>query len=251
MSFLGTKKPLLNTWSVCPFNRPIASRSTCLIQKFSFCQVIKWFLGGKEIGERYGAVSALAFSVDSTRLLAGFARGQLMEYDMVTGRLVRDLDDVHPAGSAVVQVRYSDDASVAFISDSGGSVFEINMKRRGLRGAAGATCRCIFSGSRGEVCTLEPLRVPQTIDHPLSAFSILALATISKIIVVTVRPKLKVLITTALLGIVQSYYFVGLDVGCCQTVIPPRRMKSCVNEITNDYTTSSKAMISHKYIFLQ
>ena len=41
---------------------------------------------------------------------------------------------------------------------------------------------------------------PRTLEHPLSAFSILALATISKIIVVTVRPRLKVLITTALVG---------------------------------------------------
>lgn len=101
-------------------------------------------------------------------------------------------------GSAVVHLRYSDDASVAFLADSGGSVFELRLSR-GLRGP-GASCRCIFSGARGEVCALEPLRVARQPDHPLAAFSVLALATISKIIVITVKPRLKVLMTTALIG---------------------------------------------------
>merc|ERR1711884_388710 len=56
---------------------------------FDSSQVIKWFLGGAEVGHNYGAVSSLALSADSTRLLAGFARGQLMEFDLVTGRVVR------------------------------------------------------------------------------------------------------------------------------------------------------------------
>jgi hypothetical protein len=37
-------------------------------------------------------------------------------------------------------------------------------------------------------------------DHPLGDYSILALATISKVIVVTVKPRLKVLLTTPLTG---------------------------------------------------
>jgi len=165
---------------------------------FDSNQVIKWFLGGPDIGANYGAVSCLAFSRDSTRLLVGFARGQVIEYDMLSGKLIRDLGDVHPPGSAVVNLRYSDDNNVAFLADSGGSVFELSMKR-GLRGP-GASCRCIFSGSRGEVCTMEPLHVSRQTDHPLSQFSILALATISKVIVITVKPRLKVLMTTSLTG---------------------------------------------------
>ena len=116
---------------------------------FDSSQVIKWFLGGIEIGKNYGAVSSLAFSTDSARLLAGFARGQLMEFDIVTGRVVRDMAEVHPPGSAVTMGRYSDDPNTAFLADSGGSVFELTMKR-GLRGPT-ASAKCIFSGSRGEV----------------------------------------------------------------------------------------------------
>ena len=34
-----------------------------------FCfKVIKWFLGGLDLGSNYGAVSSLAFNSDSTRL---------------------------------------------------------------------------------------------------------------------------------------------------------------------------------------
>lgn len=66
-------------------------------------KVIKWFLGGLDLGSNYGAVSSLAFNSDSTRLkkmekvglppialcrlLAGFARGQLVEWDITTGKV--------------------------------------------------------------------------------------------------------------------------------------------------------------------
>ena len=58
--------------------------------------------------------------------------------------------------------------------------------------------RCIFSGSRGEVCTFEPLSQGQ--NHPLSNRIIVALATISKVIVLTIRPVMKVLFTFPLIG---------------------------------------------------
>ena len=71
-------------------------------------KVIKWFLGGLDLGSNYGAVSSLAFNTDSTRwhangskeqinqicdsapchrLLGGFARGQLVEWDITTGKV--------------------------------------------------------------------------------------------------------------------------------------------------------------------
>ena len=179
---------------------------------FDSSQVIKWFLGGLEIGHNYGAVSCLAFNVDSSRLLVGFARGQLMEYDVVTGKVIRDLADVHPSGSAVAMVKYSDESNTIFMSDSGGSVYQVTMTR-GLRGA-GARSRCIFSGSRGEVCSMEPLRVSAYPGHPLTDYCVLALATISKVITVTVKPKLKVLMTASLNGDPRT-----LPIVCWQFVV--------------------------------
>jgi hypothetical protein len=40
-------------------------------------QVLKWCLGSTAVGAQYGAVSSLSFNKDCTRLLSGFARGQV------------------------------------------------------------------------------------------------------------------------------------------------------------------------------
>ena len=85
------------------------------------------------------------------------------------------------------------------MSNSGGSVFEISFKR--TLGIRGYSSRCIFSGSRGEVCTFEPLSLAaQFPNHPLSDKTIVALATISKVIVLTLKPAMKVLFTHHLVG---------------------------------------------------
>ena len=204
---------------------------------FDSSQVIKWFLGGVEIGKNYGAVSCLAFNTDSSRLLAGFARGQMMEFDVVSGKIVRDMTDVHPPGSAVTMVKYSDDSNTAFLADSGGSVYELSMKR-GLRGP-GATARCIFSGSRGEVCSMEPLRVASYQGHPLGEYSILALATISKVITVTVKPKLKVLMTSQLKGDAST-----LPMICWQFVVI---QNPSLNKVVDPVLTFARDQTIHFY----
>jgi hypothetical protein len=48
------------------------------------------------------------FSPDSTRLLVGFARGQLIEYDVITGKIYRDLSEIHPLGEKSVTYKTSD-----------------------------------------------------------------------------------------------------------------------------------------------
>ena len=78
-----------------------------LVLVFDSSQVLKWLLGGAELGRDYGAVSCLAISSDSTRLLVGFARGQLVEWDLTQGKLIRDLPEVHPSGSAVTMVSFT------------------------------------------------------------------------------------------------------------------------------------------------
>ena len=204
---------------------------------FDSSQVIKWFLGGVDVGANYGAVSCLGFNSDSSRLLAGFARGQMIEFDLVTGKIIRDMKDVHPAGSAVLHVKYADDPNTAFCADSGGSVYELSMKR-GLRGP-GASARCIFSGSRGEVCAMEPLRVGRYPAHPLADYSVLALATISKVIVITVKPKLKVLMTSPLTGDPQT-----LPLLCWQFVVI---QNPSFNKVVDPVLTFARDQTIHFY----
>lgn len=42
--------------------------------------------------------------------------------------------------------------------------------------------RCLFSGSKGEVCSIEPLCAPPDFrDHPISNYSLLAMASLTKV----------------------------------------------------------------------
>ena len=50
---------------------------------------MKWSLGGQTLGSDHGAVSSLSFSPDSTRLIAGFAKGAIIEFDITNGKLVQ------------------------------------------------------------------------------------------------------------------------------------------------------------------
>ena len=70
-------------------------------------------------------------------------------WDLTSGKLLRTLTDVHSPGVAVLSVRFTDDKTVAVMSDSGGSVFALEFKR--LIGLRTCDSRCLFSGSRGEV----------------------------------------------------------------------------------------------------
>ena len=47
-------------------------------------QVLKWCLGSTAVGAQYGSVSALSFNKDCTRLLCGFAKGQVNKVNVRT-----------------------------------------------------------------------------------------------------------------------------------------------------------------------
>ncbi|KAL3853951.1 hypothetical protein ACJMK2_013245 [Sinanodonta woodiana] len=170
-----------------------------LVLIFDPKQLLKWCLGSTAVGAQYGAVSALSFNRDCTRLLSGFARGQITMWDLTSGKLLRTITDAHPPGTAVLHVKFTDSLTIAVCSDSGGSVFDLEFKR--LIGVRTCESKCLFSGSRGEVCTIEPLHMNYTIkDHPMQDVSVLAMASLSKVLLVTLRPHLKVIFTHPLKG---------------------------------------------------
>ncbi|KAK6181620.1 hypothetical protein SNE40_009442 [Patella caerulea] len=170
-----------------------------LVLVFDPKQVLKWCLGSTAVGALYGSVSALSFNRDCTRLLCGFAKGQITMWDLTNGKLIRTITDAHPQGTAILHVKFTDDLTLAVCSDSGGSVFELEFKR--LIGVRTCESKCLFSGSRGEVCVIEPLHMNYTIkDHPMQDVTILAMASLSKVLVVTLRPTLKVMFMQPLKG---------------------------------------------------
>ncbi|XP_030753791.1 vacuolar protein sorting-associated protein 8 homolog [Sitophilus oryzae] len=136
-----------------------------------------------------GAVSALAFNLESTRILVGYERGFISMLDAKTGDLVRKLPDAHAPQTAVLHLRFTFLSNFALCGDSSGCVFSLGFGRR--LGVRTWDSKCLFSGARGEVCVFEPLIQGHDINF-LSRHILVAMATLSKVIVISVRPRLKV-----------------------------------------------------------
>ncbi|KQK79932.1 hypothetical protein AAES_221929 [Amazona aestiva] len=69
-------------------------------------------------------------------------------------------------------------------------------KDRRVMGVRTCESRCLFSGSKGEVCCIEPLHAKVDLrDHPITQYSLLAMASLTKILVIGLKPSLKVWMT--------------------------------------------------------
>lgn len=165
------------------------------ILNFDVTQTLRWAHQDKH---SQGAVSSLAFNTDSTRLLAGFARGLVTMIDTQSGDVLRELFDVITPNTGVLHVKWTSRSSLALCADAGGSVWSLSFTRK--LGIRGCTSRCLFSGARGEVCAVEPLIMDVQGRHELDQYCIVALATLSKYFIVTVRPRLRVIKYHALQG---------------------------------------------------
>lgn len=149
-----------------------------------------------------GAVSALNLNSDATRLLAGYARGRIQMYDCANGKLLRNINpDCHAPETAILTIKFTHDPTVALFSDSGGSVYVLQFTRHLKRDYQS---KCLFSGSRGEVCTIEPLLFfhPQESlssetnekleQHPLKTMFLVALATFTKVFLLALKAQANV-----------------------------------------------------------
>ncbi|XP_064544527.1 vacuolar protein sorting-associated protein 8 homolog [Drosophila montana] len=165
------------------------------ILNFDVTQTLRWAHQDKH---SQGAVSSLAFNGDSTRLLVGYARGLVTMLDTQTGDVLRELFDVITPNTGVLHVKWTSRSSLALCADAGGSVWSLSFTRK--LGIRGCSSRCLFSGARGEVCAVEPLIMDAQGRHELDQYSIVALATLSKYFIVTVRPRLRVIKYHALQG---------------------------------------------------
>uniref|UniRef100_A0A3B1JZB1 VPS8 subunit of CORVET complex n=1 Tax=Astyanax mexicanus TaxID=7994 RepID=A0A3B1JZB1_ASTMX len=68
-------------------------------------QALRLCLGTTATGAEYGAVSALSINQDCTRLLCGFAKGQITMWDLANGKLLRTITDAHPPGTAILHIK--------------------------------------------------------------------------------------------------------------------------------------------------
>ncbi|XP_038223273.1 vacuolar protein sorting-associated protein 8 homolog [Zerene cesonia] len=115
-----------------------------------------------------GAVTCLSYSNDNTRLLAGFARGHVYQYESVRGVVLRKVT-LGGETWGTLRVTWAGNAGLAL--DTGGSVWLMKFSRP--LGVRSAKVSCLFSGARGEVVTMTARDA-----------RILALATLSRVIIV-------------------------------------------------------------------
>uniref|UniRef100_A0A8C7HGY7 VPS8 subunit of CORVET complex n=1 Tax=Oncorhynchus kisutch TaxID=8019 RepID=A0A8C7HGY7_ONCKI len=187
---------------------PIVLGSTvrCLmVMRFFFSfrsePALPFVLGSTATGAEYGAVSALSITHDCTRLLCGFAKGHITMWDLANGSFCEPLPTPHPPGTAILHVKFTDDPTLAVCNDSGG-----------LMGMRTCESRCLFSGSKGEVCNVEPLlTAPDLKDHPITQYSLLAMASLTKILVIGLKPSLKVWMTFPLCVPQLAWQFVPVQ----------------------------------------
>lgn len=115
-----------------------------------------------------GAVSCLSYNQDCTRLLAGYARGLICQYESLRGTILRR---VTLGGEIWGTLRVTWAGTSGLALDTGGSVWLIKFSRP--LGVRSARSSCLFSGARGEVVAMAA-----------RDSRVLALATLSRVIIV-------------------------------------------------------------------
>ncbi|XP_048880850.1 vacuolar protein sorting-associated protein 8 homolog isoform X1 [Brienomyrus brachyistius] len=159
---------------------------------FDASQVLKLCLGSPALGAQHGPVSALGFNSDSTCILCAFTKGQILQWDVESGKLLRSISGVVPAGNAVLAVKFTSDPTVAVCSDSAGSVFELYFKRS--LGARTWDSRCLFSCEKGTVRCISPLCLREDFSaHPAAQCLLLAMVSFRKLLIVRQKPELRVI----------------------------------------------------------
>ncbi|XP_025206602.1 vacuolar protein sorting-associated protein 8 homolog [Melanaphis sacchari] len=163
---------------------------------FDSLQTFQWY----HEAVNCGAVSAIDFNFDCSRLIVGYINGTIIMFDSssTTCKILRVMNDAHTSDTAVLHLKFTDLPNLAIVNNSSGSVFELNFKRNfGIRSVES---KCLFSGGRGRVCCIEPLLFNQLANHPMNGYVIIAMATLSKVIIVTIRPNTELLLSNNIIS---------------------------------------------------
>lgn len=129
-------------------------------------QTLRWVCNSNI--DSSGAIASLAYNKDGSRLLAGYARGLICQYESTHGTILRR---VTLGGEMWGILRMTWAATSGLALDTGGSVWLIKFSRP--LGVRSVRTSCLFSGARGEVVSMAA-----------RCARVLALATLTRVIVV-------------------------------------------------------------------
>uniref|UniRef100_T1JRL6 Vacuolar protein sorting-associated protein 8 central domain-containing protein n=1 Tax=Tetranychus urticae TaxID=32264 RepID=T1JRL6_TETUR len=147
-------------------------------------QVMRWCLRKEDLTD---AVTSIAIRSDSTRLVAGYAKGSLGLWSLENGQLITSLSDEDCHHATPLLLKFTSEPDLMVFSNTGGSVFQLWVRKR----SKSLEPICIFSGSRGEVLHLETLIIPLNLQHRFASLNnlcLITLATVTKVIVISLLP---------------------------------------------------------------
>ena len=141
----------------------------------------KMILGTAAAGTQHGAVTSIAANHDNTRLLVGHEGGQVIRWDLATGKQLNTIN-CHPKGASITGLAFTDDHTGAVSNDSHGFVYQHQFKR--VLGMRTVDDSILWSAKQGEVCLMQVLHYPPNASSP--PFTTIALGLLSQILIVQI-----------------------------------------------------------------
>eukprot|EP00042_Codosiga_hollandica_P023126 m.89745 g.89745 ORF g.89745 m.89745 type:complete len:1381 (-) comp51060_c0_seq1:59-4201(-) len=152
-------------------------------------------------GSAFGAVTCVAVNETSTRALTGFEKGQIVRWDIEGDRALHCIPAAATSvDSSVLGLGFTDDPSHIFSYDTHGSVFMHHT--RTVLGMRYYDTTNVYESKTEVVCLVRPLLFTSSKngDCPRSSpppndVTILALASMKRIMIASVRPECKIYVT--------------------------------------------------------
>lgn len=126
-------------------------------------------------GESDGSASCVAFSDGGRHIAVGYSKGFVKIINAKSGVVEEVIAEAVQIGRGVLEILYLGSRHTILTLDNGGSVFEMRTRLK-FRLGGKSRIRCVFSGCNGEVFHMR-----------LMPYSLLALLTVSKILIVSTR----------------------------------------------------------------
>eukprot|EP00040_Diaphanoeca_grandis_P035956 m.227446 g.227446 ORF g.227446 m.227446 type:complete len:1426 (-) comp33521_c0_seq2:201-4478(-) len=193
MASPGTQREVGIPTVICVHGFMAIGTSRGFVLVYEANQNPKMILGTVGGGIQTGAVTSISSNYDNTRLLVGHEQGQVVRWDLTTGKQLNTIT-IHPKGCAITGLAFTDDHTGALSNDAKGYVFVHTFKR--VMGVRTVDSTVMWNGKKdGEVCLMQVLQYPPGVEGP--AYTTVALGQLSQIVIVQLRPELKIALRIA------------------------------------------------------
>lgn len=106
--------------------------------------------------DKIGSVSSITLSSNGEHMIAGYANGDIILWDIIKGQMVKRVTDMHL--SPITVVRFVSEKSLTIVSvDAGGLVNKITFVKTVLWNTYDAKSECLLDGSAGQILSMDVL----------------------------------------------------------------------------------------------